>query len=67
MSNATTLPNECASRMTLGSARASRALFGALAENFPFAHPTLPEALGEAPSAAREGACAPRTAATPTR
>ena len=41
----------------LGSARASRAVFRALAENF------LPRWIpfGEAPNGAREGACAPQT------
>ena len=66
MSNWNASPNENASRVTPGSARASRAVFGALAENFPIPSAALPEALGEAPSAAREGACAPQTAAALT-
>ena len=41
----------------LGSARASRAVFGAPAENlFSYSRP-----FGEAPNGAREGACAPQT------
>ena len=42
-----------------GSARASRAVFGALAENFPSSRTVTPEALGEAPSAAREARALP--------
>jgi hypothetical protein len=41
----------------LGSARASRANFGALAEIF---FVEVGCAVGEAPTAAREGACAPQ-------
>ena len=50
----------------LGSARASRALFGALAEKlFGTISPFLTEkfAVARARSVAREGACAPRIAA----
>ena len=43
--------------LSLGSARASRVVFGALAENqFPQLRP-----FGEAPNGAREAACAPQT------
>ena len=41
----------------LGSARASRAISGALAGNF--LSKSIP--LGEAPNGAREGTCAPQT------
>jgi hypothetical protein len=57
--------------VVLASARASRALFGALAEKlFGTISPFLTEKLtiARARSAAREGACAPRIAAVrPTR
>jgi len=43
--------------LLLGSARASRAVFGALAEkSLMFSRP-----FGEAPNGARGGACAPQT------
>ncbi|MBA3961850.1 MAG: hypothetical protein H0X40_08115 [Chthoniobacterales bacterium] len=53
-------PNEKAARATPGSARASRAVFGALAENFFPPRVADTRALGEAPSAAREARALPR-------
>lgn len=44
---------------TLGSARASRAVFGALAENFSSPGSVHPDALAETPRAAREARAIP--------
>ncbi len=52
-------PNEKAARATPGSARASRAVFGALAENFFLPRVADTRALGEGPRAAREARALP--------
>ncbi|HEX4666930.1 MAG TPA: hypothetical protein VH207_10035 [Chthoniobacterales bacterium] len=56
---ALTFSHEGAHSQAPGSARASRSVFGALAENRPPNAAIFPEALGEAPIAAREARALP--------